>query len=102
MLLEDLVAERGITKQELARAAGITSTAVMSPVVKAKGEPRAYAPRPGWLELWADRMGLVGEDRAWFILLGLLAGSPSEAVEQVISMRAELLELRRLKPRRVN
>lgn len=66
--------EQGLTRQKLAKVAGITDSAAMTRCLRAKDgtDPKAYAPAPGHLVPWANLLGLVGKERRTFIALGLL------------------------------
>lgn len=89
-LLEHLLRQHGITKQDLARKTGITSTSVMSEVVRSKDAyQKAYSPREEWLPLWADELGLTGQEREWFIFLGLISRCGSTAEQTAIKLASE-------------
>jgi hypothetical protein len=72
-MLSAMAKTRGVSKNDLAKAAGISNTATMTRCLQARGITMAYAPPITALVPWADKLQLDDEERRRFLMAGLLA-----------------------------
>ncbi len=90
-LFEHYRQRSGLSKRKLAAAAGITSSSVMTDVLRERGQGiRAYGPPLHALAIWAKTLELDPMETEWFCLLGRLEHGDQIARDQVIQLYEEL------------
>ncbi len=99
-LLTRLARERRVSKSQLARAAGCPPS-VLTDGLKERGEDRkAYHPPLAFLDVWADALGLTGDERDEFILAGHLDRSTDLVRQRFAALRKQVKDLERPTGRR--
>ncbi len=88
-LLDELRRRRGLSKADLARIADISSRETVGRAMAARHVSQSIAPRREWLEKWAETFELLGNDREWFICLGLAKKSDQLVTDYLIKQKKE-------------